>query len=235
MITKVNFQAGNEDLSGQIVSLHHDSHPEILFLHGAGQATKERALPIMEKLAEAGIDSFSFDFSGHGESTGILNASSLKKRVAEANEALKYLDDAKEWSICAFSMGGHIALELLKTHPKIKNLFLFYPGIYTQEAYNVPFDERFSTIIRQENSWQNAMVVDSLESFAGNLLVVIGENDKVIPKGVIEMIDKKSTNAVKKEIIWVPNAEHLLLPVIFNDKKLFDCIVQTIVAYIKHN
>lgn len=232
MITKVNFETRNEHLSGQFVLAHEKAKPQILFLHGAGQATKERALPLMEKLTDEGISSFSFDFSGHGESSGKLSESSLKKRVMEAESALTFLQP-DTWSICAFSMGGHIALELLKRHKCIKNIFLFYPGIYTQAAYNVPFDERFSTTIRRQDSWKEATVVNALDDFTGNLLIVIGKDDHIIPAGVIELLDKRSLKTTKKEIIYVPGATHSLLPTLYNDNVLFDRITHIITDFIR--
>lgn len=229
--TPIRFKVGPDLLVGQIVSKDSRSKPQVLFLHGAGQASKERAFPIAERLAEEGIDSFSFDFSGHGESGGTLSESSLKKRTAQAFAATHYLDAESPATIIGFSMGGHIALELLKRCDRIENLFLFYPGIYTQEAYGVPFDTRFTAIIRQENSWQDATVVDPLEEFTGNLVIVIGENDHVIPKGVIDLIYARAKKAAHKEIIRIPHGEHILLPTILNDPELFDRIIKTMMRY----
>jgi hypothetical protein len=51
-ITKVQFGVGNEILVGSIVRDNPFSKPRLLLIHGAGQATRERARPLALKLAE---------------------------------------------------------------------------------------------------------------------------------------------------------------------------------------
>lgn len=232
MISKTYFNVGKEKLSGQTVFNPAGDKPQLLFLHGAGQATKERALPIAERLAELSISSFGFDFSGHGESTGQLSQSSLKKRTDEALAAYQFLDQTKPKAICAFSMAGHIALELLKRTQNIQALFLFYPAIYSDKAFNLNFDSQFSAAIREENSWQKASVVNCLKDFKGNLLIVIGENDQVIPKGVVELLDEIAVNTKNKKIITVPEVGHLVLPAIYNNPTLSGQIIKIMYEYI---
>jgi esterase/lipase len=94
---KVSFQADNEKLSGETILANPDDLPQILILHGAGQATKERAKPLAERVVnETGQGVLAFDFSGHGESSGELNQSSLQKRVNEANAAWQFLAPDKQ-------------------------------------------------------------------------------------------------------------------------------------------
>jgi len=125
---KVQIGAGQETLIGEFLTRNPDDAPQLLFLHGAGQANKERAKPLAEAIVDAtGLGAFLVDFSGHGESSGELSASSLKKRTHEAEAAWPFLADDKPLAVFAFSMGGHIALELLANH-KIESLILFYPG-----------------------------------------------------------------------------------------------------------
>jgi len=206
-ITKVSFSAGEERLAGNIIYGDGESKPRLLFLHGAGKATKERSSYLAFELAKHGIGSFSFDFSGHGESSGRLEESSLKKRLAEASVALHFLDKSEGITVCGSSMGAHIALELVKTAP-VKTLVLFCPAIYDRNAVPVPFNRGFSAIIRRQGSWRNTDVFGSICKFTGNLLIVTGEKDEVIPGGVIEALDSQAGNAKNKEIIRVPDAGH---------------------------
>ena len=48
----------------------------------------------------------------------------------------------------------------------------------------------------------------ALEQFRGNLLIYIGDDDAVIPKGVIELMDRHSTNVKRKEIIRISQLGH---------------------------
>jgi len=226
---KTKFQVGDETLSALRVG---SDKPTILYLHGAGQSNKERGLPIMEKLADAGLSTFCFDFSGHGESTGEMKNSSLKKRLVEAEAALTYLDNEKPTTIIGSSMAGHIVLELLKNHPDIKNIILFYPAIYSANAFAVPFTDEFSAIIREPKSWADNDVIGPLQKFTGNLLIIIGENDQVIPIEAIEMIYSNATSAASREIVTVPEAEHLLLPKLLQNKELFNEVITKIVGLV---
>ena len=78
MITvKVTFIAGDETLVGTTFLNNQDEKISFIFLHGAGEASKEKLYPVAQRLLNAHIPSFCFDFSGHGESTGELHNSSL--------------------------------------------------------------------------------------------------------------------------------------------------------------
>lgn len=218
---RIDFQVGREKLVGELVG----STPQLLVLHGAGQANRERAKPLIESITkETGRGAFLFDFSGHGESSGTLNSSSLQKRTAEADEAWKFLTAGVPITVIGFSMGGHVALELLASRT-IDNLILFYPGLYTNEAFNVPFDERFSEVIRKPDSWRSALALNYLRDFKGNLLVVWGENDAVVPRGVVDLLYESASSARSREVFVVANGEHLLLPQLYSDSKLQDQIV----------
>jgi len=123
------FTVGDELLSGHVVTDDLGHRPRLLFLHGAGKSNKERARPLALELAGQGVAAFGFDFSGHGKSSGELGRSSLAKRLREAEGALTYLARDRPISLCAWSMGAHVALELAR-RVEVENLFLFAPAIY---------------------------------------------------------------------------------------------------------
>lgn len=207
---KIFFDAGDEKLAGLLVSDDESEKPSFLFLHGAGTSHKERVLPLADLLLARGVSSLVFDFSGHGESTGEMSQSSLKKRVGEAREAAKFLNPGRPLTLCGASMGAHIALKLLE-HLDIANIILFVPGVYNTQAYEVNFNETFTSLIRQPESWRDSDVYELLEGFTGNLLVFCGEKDDLIPQGVIELLRQHSKNARSSEIIYIPEAPHRIL------------------------
>lgn len=207
MIGKINFKFNDQTLAG----IQYGKNPHLLFIHGAGQSIKERLRYLAEKLLNDNISSFVFDHSGHGESTGILENSSLATRYNEAKYALNFLDESKPISVCGSSMGGYLAIKLLKDHP-IQNLILFCPAIYDHQVFNIPFNKGFSEIIRKPESWKNSDAMSLLKNFKGNLLIFIGENDRIIPDEVIESIDRSSINTNKKEIIRIPGCPHMIHP-----------------------
>jgi len=230
----VAFKAGNEVLAGRFIApAQSNVAPRILFLHGAGKATKERCLPLAERLAvEYQLSSFAFDFSGHGASTGTLEDSSLNKRVEEALAAIEYAGVTEPISVCAFSMGGHVALELLK-HKRVHSLTLFYPAIYSREAVNIRFgDPQFSAILRSDRSWEANDGVAELNTFTGNVFIVVGEKDQVIPTAVLDLLYANTTNAQHKRFLIIPGAPHLLLPAVLADEQLYGDICKTMAEYV---
>ncbi|HXO20914.1 MAG TPA: alpha/beta hydrolase [Thermoanaerobaculia bacterium] len=237
MIEKeTTFYAADETLSGRFIIPDHLHSSKIqdglLFLHGAGGATKERAQPIAAKLADSyGIPSFAFDFSGHGASTGTLQASSLRKRVRETQGALEVSGFGKTAPLCAFSMGGHIALELLK-ESQPRALILFYPAVYAMAAVDIPFgNPTFSATIRVARSWETSDAFESLRAFKGNLLIVTGERDEVIPQELISLLMETSTQAKKKRLVVVAGAPHLLLPTLIERQHLLEEVCGLIADY----
>lgn len=203
-----NVEVGNEVISGVILS--NDNiliKPKFVFLHGAGIGVKEMIYNVSAPILNSGSNILSIDFSGHGESSGELKKSSLQKRVIEAKASIDKFSPNGPLIVCGASMGGYIAIRMLELY-EIETLILFCPALYGAKAYAVPFDCGFSEIIRSPNSWQNTDVLGLLENFSGKLLIIMGENDEVIPPGVIELINKHTPKAIKKEIYIIPNCPH---------------------------
>jgi pimeloyl-ACP methyl ester carboxylesterase len=113
-------------------------------------------------------------------------------------------------------MGGYIALKMLEFYA-IDTLLLFCPALYDRKAYDVQFDEGFSSLIRVPESWMNTDVLHLLSQFKGKLLIVTGSEDKVIPRKVIDLIFEAATSASLKEIYEIPNCPHQI-PLWLNDR-----------------
>jgi pimeloyl-ACP methyl ester carboxylesterase/D-alanyl-D-alanine dipeptidase len=226
-ISEVSFSCGEEQLAASIVSPN-AKKPTILFLHGAGSSNRKRAIPIAEKLAEQGHASLLFDFSGHGDSTGELSRSSLEKRVREAESAFPYLDSGIPQAVIGSSMGGHIALELVRRHTDIKTLILFCPAVYTSRAFALPFDDTFTKAIREPESWRTSEVFAGLEHFSGKLLIVISAHDDVIPADVPQALMDAAKSASKKELLILPDIDHKLIVAITENSDLLEEISQKV-------
>ena len=155
----VRFTVRRKSLAGCFVTPTQGPAGNLLFLHGGRRASKDRCLPLALSLAENyQISSFLIDFSGHGSSQGSIAASSLKKRVEESEEALIYAKFPQSFGVFGFSMGAHIAIELLDRQA-VRALILFAPAVYAAEVFDVPFgDPRFLAIAQQPNSWESSSV-----------------------------------------------------------------------------
>jgi pimeloyl-ACP methyl ester carboxylesterase len=193
VVHSFTFPGGQETISGAILSANKEpAKPRFVFLHGAGKGVKERIYDLAEVIIKSGRDMLAIDFSGHGASSGELKKSSLEKRVKEARSAIDQFTSREALTICGSSMGGYIALKMLRFY-EVENLILFCPALYDKKAYSVKFDEGFSEIIRASKSWENTDALSDLKEFSGKLLLVMGDQDEVIPDEVIDLIFESAT------------------------------------------
>lgn len=208
--------------------------PEMLMLHGAGAADRSRTAYIAAYLAQQGIGSLRFDHAGCGESSGAAQQQSLQTRFADAKAALRQMDGTAR-IVMGSSMGAAVAVNLLETiTPEV--LILFCPAAYAATARSVPFDSRFTTIIRAANSWQTSLTFDQLENFKGRVLMVIGSDDKVIPPDVIDRYEAACANCSRLEILILegaPHALHLWLQQPEN-KSVQDEVLETILDFVQN-
>jgi hypothetical protein len=210
MNVKINFSAGNETLVGEIIGSNPEALGDVILFHGAGASTKERAAVFFDETVRRSVPAIvTFDFSGHGESSGDLRTGSLKQRVLEARAAIDSFTTRKNLTVCGSSMGGYVALKMLEFYD-VKNIILFAPAVYDADAFGVRFDQGFSEIIRRPKSWENTDIIPLLRKFPGNLLLFIGANDEVIPDEVVGLIETNAKNAARKEIIRFDNCPHAI-------------------------
>lgn len=186
------------------------SSSSVLFLHGAGQiTTREFFDPIRAHLFAHQIPSAAFDFIGHGETGGSLQSSSLLQRFNQSCDVIESLSLSQPLSIVASSMSGYTAIKLLEKY-QIENLILIVPAAYHAGAFRVPFDQGFSDLIRQPQSWLHTDAWEILKQYRGNLLLITAENDEVVPNEINKRMYDSAVNAHKKWHV-VPYSPHKVL------------------------
>lgn len=230
-IKKINFKSGEESLVGLMFD-NGKNNPDIFFFHGGGRSSKERVSYLAEELLVKNISSFAFDFSGSGESSGLINDTSLFKRIEEAQAAVDLFDKKSTVNLCGSSMGAYIALSLLPYY-SVNNLILFCPAVYAKNALKVNFGDGFSGIIRKKDSWKNTDAFDYLKNFTGNLLIFIGTEDEVIPEQVINLLDKNSNKCKKKEIVWISDCPHKMHQWVPEHKEIKEMVVSNILEFMR--
>lgn len=196
---------GDRTLTGDIISKN--SRPEVLILHGAGNASRRDFRLFRQELLLHQIPSAAFDLVGHGDTGGELESSSLLSRTRQACSVVDALNLQQPFSVIGASMGAYTAVKLLEYY-QINSLVLIVPAMYTSMAYNVPFNEGFTEVIRQPQSWDDSDAWDILSGYRGRLLIIAAENDKVIPKGVINKIYESAVNAEVCKLFIAPQASH---------------------------
>lgn len=186
---------------------NHGAAGNALLLHGAGASARNKFSILRNALAVRGVGMTCFDCIGHGETGGDMAASSLASRTRQAQAVIAGRNMSEPLALFGFSMGAYNAIKLTQCR-KVASLVLIVPGVFTPQAYDVPFGPQFSSIIRRERSWTDTDAWDIIGNFSGRLLVIAAGNDAVIPREIPERLLQSARCAAWKQLLVVPEAEH---------------------------
>lgn len=184
-------------------------------LHGAGNSSRQRLLPLVREFMAHGCRGIAFDFSGHGESTGKLSELSLRRRFEQAVAVIDaYAGAGGPLVLVGFSMSGQTVADLV-THygDRVAALGLCAPAVYSAQAWDVPFGDgngRFSGIIRRPDSWREAPALQALRAHEGRAVLAVPGTDEVIPPAVTEAVQDALAARAQYTRFDLPDARHQL-------------------------
>jgi pimeloyl-ACP methyl ester carboxylesterase/aminoglycoside phosphotransferase (APT) family kinase protein len=186
-----------------------------VLLHGAGSGSKERLLPLLSEFAAHGCHALAFDFSGHGDSTGLLSELSLRRRFEQAVSVIDaHARVDGPLVLVGFSMSGHTVADLVRHYgDRVAALGLCAPAVYAAQAWDVPFgagDGRFSEIIRRPGSWRESPALDVLRGYEGRAVLAVPGTDEVIPLAVTDAVSEALARRAQFTHWELPEAEHRL-------------------------
>ncbi|HEY6390776.1 MAG TPA: alpha/beta fold hydrolase [Bryobacteraceae bacterium] len=205
-------EVGAERLAATKIYAATGQPPSVISFHGAGStATRARIRYVLDYFAEHGVSSACFDFSGHGESTGNMARANLRMREQEARAVAEFLNCQNLRAIIGTSMGAHIAA-ILAPALKPRSLILFCPAAYPQDAMDLPFDSAFTEMVRQPGAYVNSPAFPALHAFPGDLLIIAGKQDAVIPREVVDLYIESAAMARSKKVIWLEECGHQIHP-----------------------
>ncbi|MEU1314309.1 alpha/beta fold hydrolase [Streptomyces tibetensis] len=206
---------GGERLKGLSTGDGAPARATVVLLHGAGNGSKERLVPWLAEFAAHGCHALAFDFSGHGESTGLLSELSLRRRFEQAASVI----DARArvdapLVLVGFSMSGQTVADLVRHYgERVAALGLCAPAVYAGEAWDVPFgagDGPFSELIRRPGSWRASPALDVLRAYEGRAVLVVPGTDEVIPPAVTEAFSEALARRAQFTHQVLPDAGHRL-------------------------
>jgi pimeloyl-ACP methyl ester carboxylesterase len=200
-----------------------------VILHGAGTSNRGRYYSLANELLSQGVGVILFDFSGHGDSSGQLSELSLQRRQLQATSVIEALVPNGELYILGFSMGAQTACSLLPAYgQRTRALLLGCPAIYTEQAIKIPFgNQEFTDLIRAEKSWESSGSLERLHAYKRKVLLAVGSEDEVIPKGVVSLLKQANDDVLYVEypgvghqlVHWLsghPKAQHELVKRLVN-------------------
>lgn len=183
-----------------------------VILHGAGTARKERTLPLARDLASEGLDVVSFDFSGHGGSSGSLEQLSLERRHRQAAQVIDELvAPDHRLTLIGFSMSGQTVGDLLRTYSgRVDRIALCSPAVYSKESWSLMFSDGFTQAIRQPDAWRDSEALDAFARFSGRAVLAVPGEDVVIPGEVTFAIEQALQVRSDLVCLWFGDATHQL-------------------------
>lgn len=189
--------------------------PTVVLLHGAGNGSKERLLPLLEEFVSRGCRGLALDFSGHGESSGELRELSLRRRFEQALAVIEASVPADgPLILVGFSMSGQTVADLVGHYgERVVTLGLGAPAVYAAAAWPVPFGEgdgRFSRIIRTPDNWRQAPALDVLRAYEGRAVLAVPGTDAVIPPALTEALTDALTARARFTRLELPDADHMV-------------------------
>jgi uncharacterized protein len=193
------FDVDDQKLAGTMVFADHARLPSIAHLHGLGPtASRHTVRYLLDVLAEHGHGSLTFEYSGNGDSTGVMEESCLARRRAETLAAVAQLNHDERPLLIGGSMGAHLAAWVV---PEVapRGIAMFVPAAYPAGAEDLLFDEGRA----RPGCYADSPAFAGIREFDGDLLIVAAKYDQVAP---IEIVDGYLDNAQKArsvEVIWL--------------------------------
>lgn len=211
------------DVDGErLTGVHGGGAPEgdpgraaVVLLHGAGNGSKERLVALLAEFVARGCQGLAFDFSGHGESTGLLSELSLRRRFEQAVGVIAArVPVDSPLVLVGFSMSGQTVADLAGHYgERVAALGLCAPAVYGAEAWDVPFGDgggRFSELIRTPGSWRGSPALDVLRAYEGRAVMAVPGADHVIPAEVTEAVTESLAARSQFTRLELPDADHFL-------------------------
>jgi pimeloyl-ACP methyl ester carboxylesterase len=187
-IHELSIPRGARTLSARLVRLAADTAAGtgLLFVHGLRSdqsGYRDRA-----EAAAAAISTtcLTFDLSGHGESTGDLDAFSPRDHLGDVLAAYDFLAgqddvDVRRIGICAASYGAYLAARSTSLRP-VQRLLLRAPALYADADFDTPIRNLRS----MSDGASSEILLASLAEYRGDVLVLESEMDEVIERATVE-------------------------------------------------
>lgn len=204
--------------------------------HGFGRtANRARIRYLLDPIANDGISSLCFDFSGNGESSGVFEDTTLRMREAECEDALNLLDRRSPLAIIGTSMGAHLAVLASEAHDP-KCLILFSPAAYSDIVRDCRFDSSFAERPDRFAGAKDATgssFCRALSRFRGDLLVIAGTGDTVVPAETAALYSSAAPLARSNRTIHLEGCDHFVHPWLIQNDTQRARVMEAILSMLK--
>lgn len=193
------FSVNGHRLAGTKIFAADRREPSVVHLHGLGPtATRHGVRYLLDELARRGHGSLTFEYSGNGDSTGVLGESTLRRRRAESLTAVAQLGAPAAPVLMGTSMGAHLAASIVPVL-RPRGLVLFVPAAYPGGCDDVRFDGGLAG----PGPYADSPAFAGVREFDGDLLIIAAKHDQVVPREVVDRYLAGARNTRSAEVRWL--------------------------------
>jgi hypothetical protein len=201
MMTAYTLNSGANTLEARFAApVESPATAAVLICHGIGE-TVEHWDATQRLLAQNGVASLVFNYSGYGNSTGWITPANCEADALAAFESLRQLAGPVPISILGYSLGSGVAMAIAS---RVEPAKLVLCAAYTslrEAAASAGVPRLFTRLL--PSIWTN---VDSLKTCKIPVLVVHGEADRLFPPQMAR--DLESACSSNCEVFLVPDLGH---------------------------
>lgn len=216
-VENLSFYTKNGSIKGKVYRPAADTlhrHPTVIWCHGLGE-NASKADEYLKAIASEGYVAYAFNFRD-GLDMSVKTEIEDLKEILEHIKALRYVDK-KKITLAGASQGGLVAaLTAIDESRSVHSLILLYP------AFNIPDDCRArysrakdipdSTVVNGVTvgaayfkDIRNLNAYKKLSKFKGDVLIIHGNSDTIVPLAVSETVAAAFPSATLQTI---PGAGH---------------------------
>jgi len=241
METKTNFKNSKGDnLVGILTLLNEDKNsPIVIVCHGFSSNKEGSAHKVSTALNKEGLNTFRFDFWGHGESDGNFSDITISEGVDDILSAIKHLsqNNYSNIGLLGTSYGGACAIMASSKTDKLKALGLRSPvadyferakmimsskeiAEWQNKGYQVYTNSKGIELKLNYSfydDFQNNKGFDVASSIKIPTCIVHGDKDERVPLVLSEKLSKLIPN---NELHIIPGADHRYTDVVLDDQAI---------------
>lgn len=218
MVEKVEIFVDSQKIKGTIFYPENlkDKNPAVIFFTGM-TSNENKYVDRAKELVKKGIIVLTISYRGHGDSDGDFNLLTVSDLVNDGFAAYNFIAskeavDKEHIGICGVSVGATVAVLTANKFP-VSSLVLRAPAVYSNEAMKLNLNKLMSKekmIFNNMKNIEETITVQSIKKFTGDLLVIVSENDQIIPKSIPQSIYNNAIKANSKKISMISKATHNL-------------------------
>jgi dienelactone hydrolase len=211
---EISFTVDQEKINGHLVIPNEggDRKPGIIFIHGMTSSEKGY-LQLANDCAHKWIVWLTINLRWHEGSDGNFQTLTVRDLTNDGVAAYDFLArqegiDTDRISICGTSVGAHVAM-MVSAQRKVESLILRAPALYTEEMLGMTITEIMQWeggLFHGITSLENTEALEIIKTFFGSVLLVVSENDQIIPRTIPDTIYQFAQSAKRKRNDYNPRS-----------------------------